>query len=572
MKRDLRKLSDKTYDLLVIGGGIYGACIAWDASLRGLSVALVEKGDFGSATSANSLKIIHGGLRYLQHGDVRRMRQSIAERKALMRIAPHLIHPLPVVLPSYGHGLKGPEVLSCALKVNDLIGLDRNWGLSDPQKHIPPGKVLSMRDCLNLIPGIPRDGLTGGVLFYDAQVYNSERLVLAFLQSAVEQNADVANYAEVTGFCQMGDRIVGATVSDRLSEDSFDIRARLTINASGPWINRVLGLLNGRSNSANTCFAKAINVVVRPLFSHQYAVGISGRETYHDQDTLLDKGSRFFFMAPWRGKTLLGTDYLPYEGGPEGFRVTQNDIDAFLKKFNQAYPAANLKIADVSFVQGGLLPSSGLCSTTGSVQLTKSYQLHNHQRDGFKGLLSVTGVKYTTARGVAQHVVDQAFQILDKPGVRSTSSTHPLYGGQIDGFTTSLQTAQHTGSSRLSEASIRRLLYNYGSSYLQVLSCLDNDLINSHRPIEDLAVLRAEVRYGVREEMAQKLSDVVLRRGELGTAEVPDDSRLSACAETMGAELGWSLSTMQSELEEMKTFFEYRVPVQSVSMNSSVGG
>ena len=570
MQRDLLKLSERNYDLLVIGGGIYGACIAWDASLRGLTVALVEKADFGSATSANSLKMIHGGLRYLQHGDVRRMRQSIAERKALMRIAPHLIHPLPVALPTYGHGLKGREVLAWALKINDLISCDRNWGLSDSQKHIPSGRSLTKNECLQLIPGLAPDGLTGGALFYDAQVYNSERLLIEFVQSAAEQGADVANYVEVIGLRQIRDRVAGAIVRDTLTGDCLDIHANVIVNASGPWINQVLGQVKGRSNLPNRRYAKAINLVVRPLFSHSYAVGISSRENQPAPDALLNKGSRFFFTAPWRGKTLLGTEYLSYDGDPEDFRVTQPDIHTFLKNFNHAYPAANLKLADVSYVHGGLLPCSTTSSTTGNVQLAKSYQIYHHQQDGFKGLLSVVGVKYTTARGVAQRVVDQAFQLLDKPFVNSISSVRPLYGGQIDQFATLLETVLQTGHPQLPEESIRRLVYNYGSSYRKVLSYLDDDWRNSQAPIEDSAVFKAEVKYGVHEEMVQKLSDVVLRRTELGTAGRPDDGQLSMCAETIGRELGWSLTKIQAERQEMETFFERRLPIQSASLSLSV--
>lgn len=231
MQRNAIALTQNVYDLLIIGGGIYGACIARDASLRGLSVALVEKADFGCATSANSLKTIHGGLRYLQHGDLKRMRESIGDRKILMQIAPHLVHPLKVVLPTYGHGMRGKEAMALALAVNDLVSCDRNF-LADPQKHIPPGRVISKNQCLQLLEGIDSQGLTGGAIFYDAQVYNSERLILSFLRSAVQAGADVANYVEVVGFLQMGDRITGVTAKDVLTGDSFQIQAKTVVNAS----------------------------------------------------------------------------------------------------------------------------------------------------------------------------------------------------------------------------------------------------------------------------------------------------------------------------------------------------
>ena len=173
MIRNLSQLQGRKFDVLVVGGGIYGVCTAWDAALRGLSVALVEKGDFGSATSSNSLKIIHGGLRYLQHADLKRVRESTAERRTLMRIAPHLVHPMPCLMPTYGHALKGKEAMAVALFLNDLVCFDRN-GLSDPQKHIPRGRVISKKECMSLIPGVNERELSGGALWYDCQLYNSE--------------------------------------------------------------------------------------------------------------------------------------------------------------------------------------------------------------------------------------------------------------------------------------------------------------------------------------------------------------------------------------------------------------
>ncbi len=205
--------------------------MAWDATLRGLSVALVDKADFGAATSVNSLKMIHGGLRYLQHADFRRMRASIRERRTLMQIAPHLVAPLPVLLPTYGHGLQGKAVLAAALLLNDVIGWDRNR-LCDPQKHIPRGRVISKRACLQQLPGLDPRGLTGGAIFYDAQVHHSERLTLAFLQSAAQAGAQLANYVEATGFHLDRDCVTGVSACDVLTGNRFDIRP-------GPWSMRL---------------------------------------------------------------------------------------------------------------------------------------------------------------------------------------------------------------------------------------------------------------------------------------------------------------------------------------------
>lgn len=553
MQRDLTKLSQNVYDLLIVGGGIYGACVAWEASLRGLSVALVEKADFGCATSANSLKMIHGGLRYLQHGDFKRMRESICDRRALMQIAPHLVHPLRVAIPTYGHGIKGKEAMRIAMMVNDLVSCDRNF-LNDPQKHIPPGRTISKSECLQLLPGINPENLTGGAVFYDAQVYNSERLLLSFLQSTAQKSADLANYVEVTGFIQVGNRVTGVEAQDLLTGERFHIRAKTVVNTSGAWINRVVSLVHGQQPDNRVLFAKAINLVTRQLFP-SYAVGVPGQNSYRD-DALLKKGSPLLFIAPWRDKSLIGTTYKICQQEPDDFKIGEKDIQEFLDQINSSYPAANLTREDVAFVHGGLLPCSSICDRTGNVQLSKHYQIYDYREQGLQGLISVVGVKYTTARNVAQKVVDWVFQSWGKKLPKSKSSVTPLHGGEISQFTTFLQAEIAKRPYGLGEELIRPLVYNYGSAYPEVLKYLS---ANEYEGLEArLSVLKAEVLHGVREEMAQKLSDVVFRRTELGSAGYPGNEALNICAETMGAELGWSSTKIQQELQEVERVFAFR--------------
>lgn len=556
MERKLVELTRNSYDLLVIGGGIYGACVAWDATLRGLSVALVEKADFGSATSANSLKTIHGGLRYLQHADLQRMRESIRERKALMRIAPYLIHPLPVLVPTYGRGLKSKEVMAIALRLNDWIGGDRNWGMGDPQKHIPAGQVISAQECLQYLPGLAASGLTGGAVFYDAQVYNSERLLIAFLRSAVQLGAQVANYVKVNGFLRTGDRITGVTAEDTLTGDGLEIRAKAVVNTSGPWVGQIADFV--KPATPVRPLAKAMNVVTRPLFASQsephYAVGISGARTYQDADAVINKGSRLFFIAPWRGKSLVGTNYSPYHGHPDALSVTDSEVQTFLDEVNQAYPTAQLTVEDVELVHLGLLPSSGIAKS-GDVQLTKHYELYDHRRDGAAGLLSVSGVKYTTARDVAEKAVNWVCQFLGERSPRSTSATVPIYGGQIEQFQEFLQEAIQQRSAQLEAALVRRLVYNYGSAYPDVLQYLEPESSQVGRERAELELFRAEVRYAVREEMAQTLSDVVMRRTELGSAGFPEASVLRVGAQEMGLVLGWSSERIDQEVTEVTQWF-----------------
>jgi len=547
--RDLSKLQRNKYDLLVIGGGIYGACVTWDAALRGLSVALVEKGDFASATSANSLKIIHGGLRYLQHGDIKRMRESIRERRTLMGIAPHLVHPLPVLIPTYGHGMQGREVLSLALMINDLIGFDRNR-LDDPDKHMCRGRVISRGECVELLPGIHEKGLTGGAIFHDAQLYNSERLVLSFIRSAEEAGAELANYVEVTGFIKEKNRIIGVEAKDVLTKEDLCIRARTVVNTCGPWVNRVLNFLNGSRPDYSVPFLKAINLITRPLFQ-KYAVGVAGENGQQDTDSLIKKRKPFLFATPWRGHTLIGTAYSIYNGSPDEFKVTEKDIQDFLNQINQAYPSAGLKMKDVSYVHGGLVPSSPHFSNTRPLELSKHYQIYDHRNEGVTGLISVIGTKYTTARHVAEKVVNRVFESWQQKPPKSLTSTTTVHGGQIGRFGAFLQGEIKKHPESLGENQIRRLVYNHGSAYPRVLRYLDLT------PSDDHDILRAEIRYAVREEMAQKLTDVVFRRTDLGTAGHPGSESLKTCADTMSGELGWSLERTQQELKEVNETFNF---------------
>jgi glycerol-3-phosphate dehydrogenase len=552
MKRNLKVLASNVYDLVILGGGIYGASIAWDAGLRGLKVCLVEKSDFASATSANSLKIIHGGFRYLRHGNLKGMRQLIRERRTWMRIAPHLIHPLPVVIPMYGRWSGTKEIFSAALLVNDLISLDRNR-IQDPQKYIPRGKTISRSECLECLPEISTKDLAGGAVFYDAQVYNTERLVLSFLRSADQAGADLANYVEVIRFLREGNRVFSVEVKDVLTDDRFHIRAKAIVNACGPWLDQVLGLVNRIPSASTSHYTKAINLVTRSLFRN-CAVGILGANGYRDPDTLIPKSGHFLFVAPWRDRSLIGTRYTPYDGTPEELKVTENDVQVFLDEINLSHPAARLKVEDVTLVHGGLLPIMEARSATGGGELSKGWEILDHRDARIEGFLSVRGAKYTTARLVAEKVVNKVFEAQEHKPPKSLTSLTPIYGGAIDDFENFARDEIGKQARGLSERTVRRLIYNYGSAYPEVLRYLDLSRENA-KTTEDATILKAEVIHGVREEMANKLSDVVFRRTDLGTAGHPGIESLRTCADAMAAELGWCAERIRQELEETSRSF-----------------
>jgi glycerol-3-phosphate dehydrogenase len=556
MKRDPSRFTSQVYDLVIIGGGINGACLAWDAALRGLSVALVEQGDFGHATSANSLKTIHGGLRYLQDGNLRLVRTMIQERMIFTRIAPHLVHPLPCLMPTYPRLMRSRAVMKAALMLNDLVGFDRNRS-ADPQKCLPPGRIMASDECLKILPGIADRGVTGAALWYDCQVHNTERLTLAFIQSAASQGAQVANYVKAIGFLQEGNQIKGIRAHDVISGEGLHIRARLTINASGPWINQLLGLLDQRSAPPLVRPSSAMNMVTRQIIEG-YAAGIPSEYEIKSADNSIKRGSRMLFIAPWRNYSIIGTDHAPYAGSPDEYTVTEEEIVRFLEEVNRAYPGAKLKREDVYLVHRGILPAEEQADLQGDahgVKLLREGSVHDHGQDQIEGLISVVGVKYTMARKLAQHAIDLACHKLNHRDSACRTHRTEIWGGHIDSFTDYVANAIQDRPQEMTLESIRRMIYNYGSAYSDLVSLIRQDPELGQPLSSQSAVTPAEVLYAVRNEMAQTVADVVFRRTELGSAGHPGDVALQAAAAIIAKELRWDRARVQRELSAVNTTF-----------------
>jgi glycerol-3-phosphate dehydrogenase len=543
MKRALPRLVSERFDLVILGGGIYGLAAAREATLRGLSVAVLEKDDFGQATSSASLKLIHGGLRYLQHLNFARMRVSILERRRMLALAPHLVHPLEFIIPCYGHGLRGPEALRLAFLMNDTLSWDRNRGL-DPAHRIPPGRRLSRSECLARLPGLRAEGLTGAGAFCDAQMINSERLTLAFALAADEQGAALANRAEVTGFDLEPGRIRAVRALDRESGRAFSVEGRFFLNMTGPWVDRTAGWLRGRDPDRTVLRSKGIQLVTRSL--GDTAFPIESRQK--DETARIRRGGRNYFVTPWRGHSLVGTTDTLYRGDPSDFAITETDVSGFLAELQELYPAGRLERGDVRFWIGGLRPLGDEDDRPDVAKASHHLQCIDHKsRDGVDNLLSVTGVKYTVAAHVAETTVSDIVRRTGRGKPAGVGRRTPLPGGAIPDWEAFL--LDTTRSAGFPAETARHLAFQYGAAWPRIAALARSLPGGEARITGSREVIRAEVVHAVREEMALHLTDVLLRRTDLGSLGDPGDSAIRECADIMAGELGWTAERTARELD-----------------------
>ncbi len=412
--------------MLVIGGGAFGAAAAWDATLRGLRVALIEQRDFASGASAECFKMVHGGIRYLQHADIRRLRSSCAERSAMLRIAPHLVTPLPILIPTYGHGRQGKAFLAAGMAVYDLLTLGRNAGIADATRHIAGMKLLSRARTLELFPELEQRSLTGGAVFEDGQMYNTARLVLAFVQSAVSRGAHAANYTEATGFLWDQRRVCGVRARDRIGGEEFDIRAKLVLNAAGPWADYLLQAGEHFGAHRRGHFSRDACFIVNRKPQSRYALAVPGAS--RDSDAVVSRAARHLFSVPWRDCTLIGVWHRLFAERPETARVEEAEIKEWIAEMNGAYPALRLTREDVIYANCGLVPFGDSTTAAGELSFGKESRYVDHRAQGITGLVTLIGIRYTTARGDAARALDLLLEQMPNAPPRAATRVHPVGG------------------------------------------------------------------------------------------------------------------------------------------------
>lgn len=377
MQRDLRTLEQRSFDVLVIGGGINGAGVARDAAMRGLSVALVEKGDFASGTSSRSSKLVHGGIRYLEQRDFRLVRQASRERRVLRRIAPKLVRPLPFLIPVYAGDRYGLMAVRLATWLYDALALFRNT-----HNH----RILSARQALALEPSMRAAGLRGAAIYYDAQM-DDARLCLANVISARRHGAVVANYVQVTELPKPEGQVRGAAVRDVLTGKRFEVAARHVVNTTGPWLDQVASM-NGR-HPPLVRMTKGTHIFV-PRLTRHFAITIPASD------------ERVIFVIPWGNMSLVGTTDTDFDGDPDQVHPTTEEIEYLLREVHRIIPGHQLTSESVVSAYAGvrsLVREEGV--PEGAV--SREHRIHESP----SGLLSLAGGKYTTYRDVARQIVDR---------------------------------------------------------------------------------------------------------------------------------------------------------------------
>jgi glycerol-3-phosphate dehydrogenase len=516
----LDALRAREFDVLVVGGGITGCGIARDAALRGLSVALVEQNDFASGTSSRSSRLVHGGVRYLEHGHLHLVFESSAERRRLLRLAPHLVRPLQFTWPVY-EGARIPRwKLGAGLLLYDTLALFRNVG-----RH----RRLNVRGVLANEPALRTAGLRGGASYFDAAT-NDARLTLANSIGAAEAGAIVANYARVDELIRTDRRIAGAVVEDTRLHERLEVRAAVVVNATGPWSDQ-LQSLDDDAHRQTIRGSKGVHIAVaRERIDNRHALTL-----------LSPRDGRVLFALPGGSTAIIGTTDTYTSEGPDDVRATAGDVAYLLDSANAFFPNAHLTRDDVIAAWAGIRPLLPTASNTpGSASREHAISA------SAGGLVTITGGKLTTYRVMAAQVVDAVMSRLGRSAGDSPTEAAPLPGGDFVSYDDLIaEIARTTNDVDLAA----RLADAHGSRWREVWNEIEMD--GADRLDDSLPYTIGEMRYAVRNEMALTIGDLLIRRTHLAF-ETRDHGMSVAgrVAEAVAAVLGWGVDDQRRAVEE----------------------
>jgi glycerol-3-phosphate dehydrogenase len=529
-------IESQTFDIVVIGAGINGAGIARDAALRGLKVLLLDKGDIASGTSAWSTRLIHGGLRYLEHGEVGLVRESLRERERLLRAAPHLVKPLPMLIPVYEKARRGLLTIRAGMIAYDLLSFDKSL-----KRH----RMLSRAETLKRAPGLNPEGLRGAAIYYDAQIEYAERLVFENALSAFQHGAAIQTYARVDGFILEEGNVRGVEFTSLLDKSTHRVRAAMTVNVSGPWVDEVLAETK-RPLDRMICGTKGSHLIVDKF------PGAPACALYAEARA----DGRPFFIIPWNNAYLIGTTDLPYNGDLDTIEAEIAEIDYLLAETNRVIPQAGLGREQIRYTYSGIRP---LPCRTGHdpASITRRHFIRDHA-PALNGFISIIGGKLTTYRNLSEQAVDLIFRKLGRESVKCRTADEPLPGASAENSAEDFASfaEQLKADSNLPEAILDRLLRIYGTRAKDVLELGvgDPELL---KPFDSqTGAIGAEILFSFHREMAQTLSDCLMRRTMVGMNAAVGLDAVEAAARVAQKYLGWSDERRAHEVEQFRKYVQ----------------
>ncbi len=544
MTRQIPKdIQEYPFDLILIGAGINGAGIARDAAMRGLRVLLLDKGDISNGTTQWATRLIHGGLRYLEYYEVPLVRESLHDREILLHIAPHLVRPLGFLVPIYKRSKHGPMMIWLGMVGYDMLSFDKSM-----ENH----RMFSREKALEREPGLNPENLEGAAFYYDAQVEYAERIAVENAISAREHGATVLTYTKVERLIREGRSVVGVEFSDVLGGGrKYQVRAPVTVNVSGPWVDEVLGENSPKRMIGGT---KGSHIIVDPF------PGAPKNEALYVEAR---KDGRPYFIVPWNGRYLIGTTDIRYEGDLDYVSADEDEIEYLLDETNYVIPSANLTRDKVLFTYSGVRPLPYQPEgAEGSV--TRSHIIYDHAGEDPKlgGLISIIGGKLTTYRNLSRQTVDKVYRKLGQKPPACHTGDIPLPGGAADDFESFA--ARFKAESGLADELAERLLKIYGTRAPEVISLAGDDPslkmpLTSPATIET-GIIGAEVIFAFRQEMAQTLSDVLLRRTMVGLGPNVALDVAEAAAGVAVKHLDWDEERARREVENYRDYVRRYTP------------
>jgi glycerol-3-phosphate dehydrogenase len=536
----LEALERTPYDVLIIGGGIVGTGIARDLALRGMKVALVERDDLASGTSSRPTRLIHGGLRYLEMFDFGLVRTDMREREVLLRLAPHLVQPLQFLMPMYRRGVLYRAKLQAGMQLYDALSFD---------KSLPTRQWLNRRQLLRVEPGINPLGLQGAWQFYDGQISLVERLVIENALDAADHGGVILNYAPALQFLRDDAGVVfGARVEDRATQQQVDVRARLTVNATGPWLDlTTAGIRAGR----------------RPLLRLTKGVHLVTPSATRKAHVLFaQRDGRLFFVIPWLGYSLVGTTDTDYQGDPANAAADEADVEYLVEEARRAFPSGQFD--EIYYAYAGVRALVRI-EHVSEGKVSRKHALHDHaRRDGVPGLVSVVGGKITGYRAIAEEVGDLVARKLGWPDSRqSVTDSEPLPGGHLSDLESYVTQDLWPRASALGldREQTDHLGSIYGSLAPAVLARVEREPRLAERVCPDEPTIAAQLQHSVENEWARSLGDVLLRRTGLGLRACQALDCLDSAAEFVAPLLNWDAAEQRRqadayrrEIEPMRRF------------------